>query len=191
MIKMTILDQLPLDIIHYRIFRFLDWNSRVEANLLLPSAERIRVPLTKDAGISLMIRKEHDKLRRMLNILNNPYSSADDRFTGILNVMLELRESRYLIQYSIKFRDMAFERCTSFADLESIEYTDTPLTDEKKKLLSDVCKGTLKNLEVFPYQREVKTTYDKWTPVNAGPHHVVENNPLYSSYYVFLDEFNY
>ena len=187
---MTILDQLPLDIIHYRIFRFLDWNSRVEANLLLPHAERIRVPLTKDAGISLMIRKEHDKLKRMLENLSDDNASSEDRFMYILNVMIELRESRYLIQYVIKFRDMAFERCTSFADLDSSEYTNSSLSDEKKKLLSDVCKGTLKNLEVFPYQREVKTTYDKWTPVNAGPHHVVENKPIFS-YYTFLDDFNY
>ena len=187
---MTLLHNLPLDTIHYHIFPFLDWNSRVEANLLLPHAERIRVPLTKDAGISLMMRKEHDKLRRMLETPPTDAASSEERFSHILNVMMELRESRYLIQYAIKFRDMAFERCSSFADLDSSEYTNSSLTDEKKKLLSLICKGTLKNLEVFPYQREVKTTYNGWTPVNAGPHHVVENKPIFS-YYTFLDDFNY
>jgi len=186
----SLLHNLPLDIIHHHIFRFLDWNSRVEANLLLPQAERIRVPLTKDAGISLMIRKEHDKLKKLLELVSDDTFSKEERFTHILNVMLELRESRYLIQYSIKFRDMAFERCSSFADLESSEYTNSSLSDENKNLLSTVCKATLKNLEVFPYQREVKVTYDKWTPVNAGPHHVVENKPVFS-YYTFIDEFDY
>ena len=44
-------DNLPTDIIYYEIFPFLDYDSRVTANLMLPRKDRIGHPLKKDAAL--------------------------------------------------------------------------------------------------------------------------------------------
>ena len=46
-------DELPTDMIYYEIFPYLDYNSRVIANLLLPRQDRLRRPLEKDVVIML------------------------------------------------------------------------------------------------------------------------------------------
>ena len=49
-------DQLPTDMIYYEIFPYLDYNSRVTANMLLPLQDRLRTPLRKDAVLEFTMR---------------------------------------------------------------------------------------------------------------------------------------
>ena len=48
-------DQLPTDMIYYEIFPYLDYDSRVTANLLLPQEDRLRTPLRKDAALEFQV----------------------------------------------------------------------------------------------------------------------------------------
>ena len=170
---MSILHNLPLDVIRKHIFPKLDWSSRVIANILLDPKDRLRFPLNKDAGISLMIRKEHDIIKKKL-ILVNSYNPPNKNYENIVCLMRAMKEVRYLLQHSLGFRNTFITKCESFADLESAEYAISTISDEDKRALSTLCLEVLEHVERLPFQREVASSNDTWTAVTAGPPHIVE-----------------
>jgi hypothetical protein len=68
----NLFDQLPTDIIYYEIFPFLDYNSRVCANLLLPLKDRLRIPLRKDAVNEMTIHLAITRVTPLLKKYNKP-----------------------------------------------------------------------------------------------------------------------
>jgi len=190
---MSILLNLPLDVIRTHIFPKLDWSSRVTANALLDPGDRLSFPIKKDAGISLMIRKEHDIIKRKLLVVT-PYNPQHQNYENIVRLMIAMKDVRFLLQYSSHFRRTFIEKCQSFADLNSAEYARATISDEEKEILIALCKENLQRLESLPFQREVVSSCkDTWTAVGAGPPHIVEQTvcKIYNGYTHTYDEYDY
>jgi hypothetical protein len=170
----SILHNLPLDVIRKHILPSLDWPSRVTANVLLDPADRLRFSLKKDAGISLMIAKDHNIIKKKVSAVTI-YNSQEKNYEHIVDLMTSMNDMTYILKYSIGFRNMFISKCLGFADLESSEYAGSILSDEKKQFLSALCKKNLARLETIPYEREVASSCkDTWTAVTAGPPHIVQ-----------------
>jgi hypothetical protein len=190
---MSILHNLPLDIIHKEIFPKLDWSSRVTANVLLDPADRLSFPLKKDAGISLMMRKEHDILKKKLSLVA-PYNSQYKNYTYIVDLMTAMKEITYLLQYSLNFRMTFIERCMSFGNPNSSEYATAVITDYDKMVLVSLCEENIQRIETLPFLRDVVSScHEKWTAVSAGPPHIVEQTAykIYNGYTHTYDEYSY
>ena len=172
--QMSILHNIPLDVIRKHILPRLDWSSRVTFNSLLDPADRHSFPLKKDAGISLMLTKEHNTIKKLLFFVT-PYNPQQKNYEHIIDVMKALKNVTYLLKYSLNFRNMFILKCEGFADLESAEYANAIISDEEKQTLSGLCKENLQRLEKIPYEREVSSSCkETWTAVSAGPPHIVE-----------------
>jgi hypothetical protein len=189
---MSILHNLPLDVIRKHIFPKLDWSSRVTANILLNPGDRLRFPLKKDAGISIMIRKEHDIIKRKLYSVI-PTNSPQKNYQNIVTLMNAMKEVRYLLQHSLGFRNTFITKCQSFADLDSAEYASSTISDEEKQSLSALCLEVLEHVESLPFQHEVVSSNDTWTAVTAGPPHIVEQTvyKVYHGYRHIYEEYEY
>lgn len=59
---------LPLDVIHYELFPFLDYSSRIAVNRILPSQERKRTPLKEGSVDEFTILFAQCMLRRFISI---------------------------------------------------------------------------------------------------------------------------
>jgi len=169
-----ILHNLPLDVIRKHILPRLDWSSRVTANSLLDPKERFSFPLKKDAGISLMMAKEHNIIKKLLFFVT-PYNPQQKNYGHIVEVMKAMKDVTYLLKYSMNFRSMFILKCEAFADLASAEYANSVISDEEKQTLSTLCQENLERLETIPYEREVASSCkETWTAVTAGPPHIVQ-----------------
>ena len=176
---MSLLHNLPLDVIRKHIFPKLDWSSRVTANALLEPGDRLSFPLKKDAGISLMIRKEHDIIKKYLHAVH-PDNGQKENYQHIMDLMSIMKNKRYLLQYSTIFRNMFIHKCQGFADLDSSEYATATISEEDKLRLSAVCQALLRHVESIPFERDViSSCQEKWTAVTAGPPHIVQQTALY------------
>jgi hypothetical protein len=188
----SILHNLPLDVIRKHILPSLDWSSRVTANALLDPKDRLRFPLKKDAGISFMMAKEHNIIKKLLFFVT-PYNPQEINYTHIVDVMKALKNVTFLLKYSINFRSTFILKCEGFADLQSEEYAASILTEEDKQALSTLCKENLERLKGIPYEREVVSSCkETWTAVGAGPPHIVEQTARvfhgYNSYEEYDNE---
>ena len=181
--QMSILHNLPIDVIRFNIFSRLDWSSRVIANTLLHPADRLSFPLKKDAGISLMIRKEHDILKKKLDFVNQSVT-PERKYHFIMTLMTSMKDVKYLLEYSSNFRAIFLERCQGFADIESCEYVAANISDDEKQALASLCQGHIKRLETLPFQRDVVSSCkDTWTAVGAGPPHIVKATAYYKKWF--------
>ncbi len=158
-------DQLPTDIIHYEIFPYLDYDSRVTANLLLPLQDRLCTPLRKGAVLEFTMRFCGIILTSMVKkqaITKN--SVARNRLTlKIWRTALLFPE---LIQHNLRLREIMAEKAIEFSDLsmDELAYV-TPYTCKELKKL---CKAFLLSLETtYPYKHEVKLScqLENWSAV--------------------------
>lgn len=190
---MTFLHNLPLDVIRTHILPRLDWSSRVTANTLLDPKERLSFPLKKDAGISLMIAKEHDIIKKLL-LAVNPFNSAQKNHGHIMTLMKAMKNMTYLLKHSLHFRNMFISKCLGFADLQSAEYAASNISEEDKMALGSLCHENLARLETLPYEREVASScQESWTAVGAGPPHIVRQTvcKIFNGYTHRYDEYEY
>jgi hypothetical protein len=146
-------DELPTDIIYYEIFPFLDYNSRVTANLLLPKEDRLRTPLQKDAVIMLEMslgRAAMGSLIKKQSRTTNPISR--NRLTLKIWRTITLFPSLY--QYHSKFREVVAAKAVEFSDPSMAEYAD--VSNYTRKELKKLCTNFLLSLETsHPYIREL------------------------------------
>jgi hypothetical protein len=187
---MPILHNLPLDLIRKHIFPKLDWSSRVTANALLDPKERFSYPLKKDAGISLMMAKEYNVIKKLLFFVT-PYNPQEKNYKHIVDLMKAMKDVTYLLKYSLNFRNMFILKCQGFGDLDSAEYATSSLSDEEHEILSTLCQENLERLERIPYEREVASSCkDTWTAVTAGPPHIVQQTAykVFNGYNSYEDQ---
>jgi len=142
-------DELPTDIIYYEIFPFLDYNSRVTANLLLPKEDRLRTPLQKDAVIMLEMslgRAAMGSLIKKQSRTTNPISR--NRLTLKIWRTITLFPSLY--QYHSKFREVVAAKAVEFSDPSMAEYAH--VSNYTRKELKKLCTNFLLSLETsHPY----------------------------------------
>lgn len=158
-------DQLPTDIIYYEIFPYLDYNSRVTANLLLPHKDRLRTLLRKDAVLEFQMRYATTVMLSLIHKQSCARSNfARNRLT--LNIWRTLPLFPELVQYSLKFRETVMAKTIDVMNpsLEDLEHI-TPYT---RKTLRGLCLSFLISLETsYPYIREVPLSYpqENWSAV--------------------------
>jgi hypothetical protein len=159
-------DNLPTDIIYYEIFPFLDYDSRVTANLMLPRKDRIRHPLKKDAALGFAIRLSSVLLLKVVNSV----ATAKTKLSRSRKVLQVYRtfvpKYIFLTEYCSKYREMMILKCQDYTDLTFEEYdTATPHT---KKTLPILCANILEMIEQRPFKRAVADSRDEsWAPIYA------------------------
>ena len=159
-------DELPTDMIYYEIFPYLDYNSRVTANLLLPLKDRLRTPLRKNSSLEFSMRLAASimtsLIRKQSRTKNN---TARNRLS--LKIWRTIPLFPELIQHNSRFRAVVSEKAIEFMDpgLEDMQRI-TPYT---RKTLRALCEGFLLSLETsYPFLYEINSlgaSLDEWTAV--------------------------
>lgn len=142
-------DELPTDMIYYEIFPYLDYNSRVTANLLLPRQDRLRTPLQKDLVVALEMRlggATMTSLIRKQQRATNPISR--NRLTLKIWRTVTLFPSLY--QHNSKFREVVAAKAAEFSDPSMVEYAH--VSNYTRRELKKLCTNFLLSLETsHPY----------------------------------------
>jgi hypothetical protein len=148
-------DELPTDMIYYEIFPYLDYNSRVIANLLLPRQDRLRRPLEKDVVIMLEMSlggATMSSLIRKQQRATNPISR--NRLTLKIWRTITLFPSLY--QHNSKLREVLAAKAADFSDPSMVEYAH--VSNYTRKELKKLCTNFLLSLETsHPYICELST----------------------------------
>jgi len=146
-------DQLPTDMIYYEIFPYLDYNSRVTANLLLPWQDRLRTPLRKDAVLEFQLMRGLDVIKPIIK-KQAAATSRVVRNRMSLKLWRTLPLFPELYQYGARFRAVAAAKATEFSDPSTYEMTQVSVYTRKE--LIKLCKAFLLSLETsYPYVREL------------------------------------
>ena len=153
-------DNLPTDVIYYAIFPCLDYHSRVTANLLLPSKDRIGTPLNKELVlvVSLKIRSNiiNKGLKKVDSLSSERYTyrSQQSYSMHLLNVWRTLVENLEITQYKKNFRNAVLSKINEFMDPNNPQKDNVSLYT--LKTLRALCQKTLHLMENrYPYLREV------------------------------------
>jgi len=159
-------DNLPTDIIYYEIFPFLDYDSRVTANLMLPRKDRIRHPLKKDAALGFAIRLSSVLLLKVVNSVATAKTKLS-RSRKVLNIYRNfVPKYIFLTEYCPRYREMMILKCKDYIDPTFEEYNSA--TPHTKKTLPVLCANILEMIEQRPLKRAVADSRDEsWTPIYA------------------------
>ena len=159
-----LLDELPTDLIYYVIFPYLDYHSRVTANLLLHPEDRLRTPLRKGAVLEFSMKFSGSIVKKLVlkqNTATNPI--ARNRLT--LKIWRTMRMFPELAQHCAKFRRVVIEKATDFINPNPDDATK--VSAYTLKTLRGLCEHYLLLLETcYPYVGEVETPSGNWTAVN-------------------------
>jgi len=158
-------DQLPTDMIYYEIFPYLDYNSRVTANLLLPRHDRLRTPLRKDAVLEFAMVFASTIISPFIK-KQGTAANPITRNRMSLKIWRTVPLFPELFQYSSRFRRVIVEKAAEFSDpsLEGVEHVSAYTRKQLKRL----CEDFLLSLETsYPYKREVASSYarENWSAV--------------------------
>lgn len=159
----NLFDQLPTDMIYYEIFPYLDYNSRVTANLLLPRKDRLSIPLRKDAVLELSMKMASEHLKSLIYKQRHAKSNlARNRLS--LKIWRTLPLYPELVQYNSRFRAIVIEKSKEFSDpdLEHVLRV-TPYT---RKELKKLCESFILSLDSsLPFVRDVDMVSEGWSAV--------------------------
>jgi hypothetical protein len=160
-------DQLPTDMIYYEIFPYLDYDSRVTANLLLPRKDRLRTPLRKDAVLEF----HHMLGLAAITPIIKKQAAATSKITRnrqTLKLWRTLPLFPQLYQYGARFRAVAAAKATEFSDPSTYEFSG--VSDYTRKEVIKLCQAFLLSLETsYPYVRELDFTFPggNWSAVSS------------------------
>lgn len=156
-------DELPTDMIYYEIFPFLDYASRVTANLLLHPADRLRTPLRKDALTEFSMKFGATIMKRLVKKQATAKTPiARNRLT--LKIWRTLPFFPELVQYDPRFRETVLNKAADFSNLEPEDAAH--ISTHTRKELKRLCENYIVALETsFPFVRELNAPLEDWTAV--------------------------
>ena len=159
-----LLDELPTDLIYYEIFAYLDYHSRVTANLLLHPGDRLRTPLKKGALKQFSMKFSGSIIKKLIlkqNTVTNPI--ARNRLT--LKIWRTMPMFPELVQHCANFRRVVMGKAADFINPNPEDATT--VSSYTLKTLKGLCEHYLLLLETsYPYVGEVETPSGNWTAVN-------------------------
>lgn len=160
-------DQLPTDMIYYEIFPYLDYDSRVTANLLLPRQDRLRMPLRKGAVSEFQLMLGNARMKSLLRKQREATNKTTRaRFTLKIWRMMPLFPPLY--QQNARFREVSAAKAAEFSDPTSTVLDNvSPYT---RKALKGLCQAFLLSLETsHPYLGEMDIAFqgDDWSAVSS------------------------
>ena len=153
-------DNLPTDVIYYGIFPYLDYNSRVTANLLLPSKDRISTPLNKNLALQVLIRINTVTIKHALKKFYNSHYEFRNRSYSryLLNVWRTVIKNLEVTQYNKFFRGVVLSKIDEFTNLNNIDRAS--VSAYTLKTLQQLCNTTSELMkDKYPYLREVPLNY--------------------------------
>ena len=157
-------DQLPTDMIYYEIFPYLDYNSRVTANLLLPRKDRLSIPLRKNAVSEFQLMLGNARMKSLLR-KQREATNKTTRARLTLKIWRMMPLFPPLYQQNARFREVSAAKAVelSSAGLDNVSaYT--------RKTLKGLCETFLLSLETsHPYLGEMDITFrgDDWIAVGT------------------------
>ena len=171
-----LLDNLPLDMIQFEIFPYLDYDSRVTANSMLPPLDRVKIPLKKDAALQFALTYSSVKIGSYLKRLDTVTGTARRRL--ILKIYREIPKHFHILEYSERARKEILKKSAEFSDTTSEDYRNA--TAHMKKELPKLCSVILHMATKRPFIRDVETSgRDGWTAISsAGPLRITDNEAL-------------
>jgi hypothetical protein len=171
-------DNLPLDMIQFEIFPYLDYDSRVTVNLMLPRQDRIRTPLKKDSALKFAIHMSALQITKMIGKVDAAKGNPALRNRYLLKVFRTLPKYFFILEYNNKARNAILEKCAEYVDRKNLEFTNA--SPHLKKTLPGLCQAIIDMAEVRPLIRDLPYI-DKdvlWTPLkNANDAEVVSSTP--------------
>lgn len=176
----NLLETFPLDIIQYEICPYLDYNTRVALNLLLPYEDRRPTPLKKHAAIDVALLIAISMIRGHLNAVDRRKGLGRNR--ALLKFYREFPKYYFLLQYNTGFREAALEKSRQYANPENPDYTikskyfkDT-LVGLSKKMIEDVERD-------YPFIEHITTLRnDAWSAITNSTHVTVDNSEQVNEY---------
>ena len=118
MAKLTVFDNLPLDVIKFEIFPFLNYHERLNLNLCLPPQDRIRRKMLK-ASIE---RHERiilvETIRSYLDLHENGTFTVSKQLENMIRLFILLQKPRYfvLIARHPAFRDCVIQKIRNLVE---------------------------------------------------------------------------
>ena len=181
-----LLDNLPLDMIHYEIFPYLDYNSRVSANVMLPPQDRISVPLKKDCAIIFALHTLAKKGVELTKIMKEPGNSLviSRRY---MKFGRTIHEFFFACQYRLEIREAMVTLLTGFSNPDYEKYES--LSPHVKKNLPPLAASQLETLQTkFPFIRDVTLIKkSQWTPISGNePHPFCEGEKAEPAEFIYV-----
>ena len=169
-----LLDNLPLDVIQYEIYPYLDYNSKVTMNSMLPPQDRIRTPLKKDHALSIFI---HFLAARLSSFITKYIYSANKitRMRSRFKMYRNLHLMYPLFQHCRKMRDATIEKMIEMGDLEYEGYDRC--SKYVRVNLSKLIRDELDKIHdsvPYLYEYKIMRCKDHWSAVDAGSAEIVE-----------------
>ena len=160
-------DQLPTDMIYYEIFPYLDYDSRVTANLLLPQQDRLRTPLRKGAVSEFQLMLGNARMKSLLRKQREATNKTTRaRFTLKIWRMMPLFPALY--QQNARFREVSAAKAAEFSDPTSTVLDN--VSPYMRKELKRLCQDFLLSLETSkPYICELDFSFPEgnWSAVSS------------------------
>lgn len=148
-------DNLPTDIIYYEIFPFLDYDSRVTANAMLPPIDRHKKKLRSEALLKFTMKLSTCRLKTILNAYNKATNPVQ-RNRLMLRLWRTVPKHSELLRHCEKFRCIVQTKAEYFSNLPQSE--KDYLTYYSVRTLKALCEHVLKFLNKdCPFVREVST----------------------------------
>jgi hypothetical protein len=171
-----LLDNLPLDMIQFEIFPYLDYDSRVTANAMLPPVDRIQYRLKKDAAIQFALTYSSMKIYSYLKKMD--IATGIQRRRCVLKIYREIPKHFHILEYSEKARVEILKKSAEFSDTNGDDYRES--TTHMKKTLPKLCRVILDMAMKRPFIRLVETSgRDGWSAISCKePMHIVDNDAL-------------
>jgi hypothetical protein len=159
-------DELPTDMIYYEIFPYLDYNSRVTANLLLPIKDRMSVSLNKEAVLQFSLRFSAGIIK---GLMDKQWRTTNRIARSRINLKIwrTLGKFPQLVQYHAEFRQITINKIRQFTDPAT--YEEGLVSSYTQKTMMKLCGDFLEQIETsLPFIRHVKPISEEWTPL--GPY---------------------
>jgi hypothetical protein len=154
--------------IYYEIFPYLDYDSRVTANLLLPWKDRLQIQPRKRALLEFQYMLN---LTMMRSLLKNQQKAKNKitRSRLILKLWRKMPLLTTLYQHNASFRKTVAAKAVELSDptFAGLDQTST----YTRKTLKALCQGFLLSLETsYPYIGEMEFSFSQegeWSAVHT------------------------
>ena len=144
-------DELPTDIIYWGIFPYLDYNSRVTANLLLPPQEHL---------LQFQMRRSKKEVLAILRKQEKAKGRARNIYT--LRIWRQLLgPHKHLLQYSERFRAVVLAKAEEWLE-PTFQWPVGSSAYTRKTLIA-----LLRTVATIPFLREVPYNDENWSAVTA------------------------
>lgn len=165
-------DNLPLDVIQYEIYPYLDYNSKVILNCMLPPQDRIRTPLKNGVGLSVVIKILAVRLSRKLNEF--PGLTPIGRSRKFLNLIRNFDTYYLILQHCERARKNILDVLRDFSNPASERYGSS--SKYVRTTCSILSLAQIEKIEKHvPYISEFQEIKccDHWSAISAEKHKII------------------